>query len=426
MRILDSIVGRRSAALLATVVTLGAATGCSGILDNAVPSRVLEEALEGPSQAALLVSGVQAQFECAWGAATVAVGLITDELIDAQNAQAVIPYDKRDVKPADDLFGVYARSDCVTISPEGLGVYTPLSSARWFADDVTSRLQGWTDQEVANRQVLIATTAGYAGYSLVLLGEIMCSAAIDGGPELDRTALFEAAEDRFDVAVAAAQASGNADLQHFTRLGRARTRLNLGRKADAAADAATIPANFQRLVEWSASAPIRHNRVYAWNNRTFSVSVDPRFRGLTFGGVADPRVPVSNANRNGTDGQTPVWIQGKYTTESAPAQLGSWEEAQLIIAEAAGGQAAVDIINALHLKVGLPPFSSADPAEIQQQVIVERSRELFLESHRLGDVIRYGITLTPAAGTPYPKTGVYGSTTCLPLPDRERDANPNI
>lgn len=422
MRTLDPIL-RRLSVLLA--VTTGA-TACSGILDNAVPSRVLEEALAGPGQAALLVTGLQAQFECAWGAATVAVGLITDELIDAQNEQAVIPYDKRDVKPADDLFGVYARSDCVVIGSGGLGVYTPLSSARWFADDVTRRLQAWTDQEVPNRQALLATAAGYAGYSLVLLGEIMCSAAIDGGPEMSRTALFDAAEDRFDVAVAAAQAAGSAPLQHFAQLGRARARLNLGRKADAAADAATIPANFQRLVEWSAASPIRHNRVYAWNNRVFGVSVDPRFRGLTFGGQADPRVPVVNANRNGTDGSTPVWVQGKYLTEGAAAQLGSWEEAQLIVAEAAGGQAAVDIINALHAKVGLPPFASADPVEIQQQIIVERSRELFLESHRLGDVIRNDIALTPAAGTPYPKTGVYGSTTCLPLPDRERDSNPNI
>lgn len=407
------------------LLALGGAA-CEGILDNAVPSRVLQDAISGPSQAALLVTGLQGQFECAWGATAVAVGLITDELVDAQNEQAVVPYDKRDVKPADDLFGVYARSDCVTISSGGLGVYTPLSSARWFADDVAARLQRWTDQEVPNRQALLATAAAYGGYSLVLLGEVMCSAAIDGGPELSRAQLFQEAEARFGTALAAAQAAGDAGLQHFARLGRARARLNLGRKADAAADAATIPEGYQRLVEWSAASPMRHNRVFAWNNRVQGVSVDPAFRGLTFAGVPDPRVPVTNANRNGADARTPLWVQGKYANDGSPAQLASWEEAQLIVAEAAGGQTAVDIISALHQKVGLPPFTSSDPAAIQQQIVVERSRELFLESHRLGDVIRYGIELQPPPGSPYPKSGVYGTTTCLPLPDRERDNNPNI
>ncbi|HLA13483.1 MAG TPA: hypothetical protein VJZ25_00535, partial [Gemmatimonadaceae bacterium] len=60
------------------------------------------------------------------------------------------------------------------------------------------------------------------------------------------------------------------------------------------------------------------------------------------------------------------------------------------------------------------------------ELIDQRRRELFLESHHLGDVIRYGIDLQPAAGTPYHFGGVYGTQICLPLPAAERLNNPLI
>lgn len=70
---------------------------------------------------------------------------------------------------------------------------------------------------------------------------------------------------------------------------------------------------------------------------------------------------------------------------------------------------------------------SNDPVEVRAQLIEERRRELFLERHRLGDIIRFNITLSPPAGTPFPiKGGVYGNQICFPLPDVERNNNPNI
>lgn len=59
-------------------------------------------------------------------------------------------------------------------------------------------------------------------------------------------------------------------------------------------------------------------------------------------------------------------------------------------------------------------------------MVDQRRRELFLDGHHLGDVIRYGIVLAPAAGTAYHGSGNYGSQVCMPLPDIERLNNPNI
>lgn len=129
----------------------------------------------------------------------------------------------------------------------------------------------------------------------------------------------------------------------------------------------------------------------------------------------------------GQDGQTELWLQEKYDLDTG-IPLATWEEAQLIIAEVEGGAQAVTIINRLHERAGLPPFASTDEEEIRAHVLEERRRELFLESHRVGDVVRLRQALAPAAGTPFTGSlgGSYGGATCLPLPDVERDANPNI
>jgi hypothetical protein len=63
---------------------------------------------------------------------------------------------------------------------------------------------------------------------------------------------------------------------------------------------------------------------------------------------------------------------------------------------------------------------------VKAQIVEERRRELYLEGHRLGDLRRLNIALTPATGSAYPGGGAYGSLSCFPLPDVERINNPNI
>jgi hypothetical protein len=146
--------------------------------------------------------------------------------------------------------------------------------------------------------------------------------------------------------------------------------------------------------------------------------------------VADPRVIVTNAGKNATDNRTPLFIQTKYATSSTPIPIASYKEAQLILAEAQGGQAAVTIINNLRAAAGLAPIQAADAASITAAIIDERARQLFLEGQHLYDVRRLNLPLVPAAGIPYStvylKGGNYGTERCFPLPDVERLNNPNI
>jgi starch-binding outer membrane protein, SusD/RagB family len=404
------------------VVTIVASAGCSDLLNVDVPSRTPASALEDPSRAALLIDGVVADFECAFARYILNAGLLGHELADAQLQGTWWNVDRRTLLDSDP----YGVATCETTLP--MGVYRPLSVARFQADDALSKLGGWSDAEVPQRTELIATAAAYGGYSLVLMGEGMCSSALDVGPELTGQELFALAEDRFNRAIAAAQASGRPDLLNLSHLGRARALLNQGKNQEAAADARLIPAGFRFDATYSAADPRRYNQIFEHNVNTLRLTVAEPFRNVEFEGVPDPRVAVTDRNQFGIDNVTRAFTDGKYGSRSAPIPIARWEEAQLIIAEVAGGQEAVDIINTLHAAVGLPPFASSDPEEIRQQVFEERARELFLESHHLGDLNRLGLPLVPAAGTPYPPKagGSYGSDRCFPLPISEWQNNPNI
>jgi hypothetical protein len=327
-------------------------------------------------------------------------------------------YDRRDVKPED------LSRTCTNST--GHGVYVPLQKARFAAEDAKRRLEVWTDEEVAERTDKIAQVTAYGAYARTLLGEAFCELAIDEGPLMTPTEVLQSAEQMFGEAITAARAAGNSAIENMALVGRARARLALGDGSGAGADALLVAPGFERVTNHSTADRYRWNTIYRKNHVDKFNSVSDEFRDLTFGGVADPRVVVVASPTLGHNGR-PMYLQTKYTGYSSPITLASWEEAQLIIAEVNLGQTAVDIINTLHAAVGLPTYTPADvndDAEILAQVLEERSRQLFLEGHRLIDFLRHNLPFATGAS---PYDGVtYGTTTCLPLPRTERDGNPNI
>ena len=398
-------------------VTALIVTGCRGILNVDLPTRVSAGVLNDASFAPTMVNGAIADFECAYTNYSAATGLLTDELIESTGFIAWFSWDLRRIPSSNGSLG----SNICTGA--GYGVYTPLQTARFTAADSYKRIQAFPDAAVPNKTTLLATVAAYEGYALTLLGEGFCQMAIDGGPAITPAQTLALAEARFTDAMQLATTAGNSSILNFATLGRARVRLDLGNKSGADGDAQAVPQGFVLNATYDAATERHRNRVYVDNFVNLYTSVDPRFRNLAFGGVADPRVPTKNANRLGNDGVTPLWQQLRYTTETSSMPIATWGEAQLIIAEAEGGQPAVDAINRLHTAAGLPPFSSTDPAAIMAQVYEERRRELFLTGHRLNDILRLGIpfdTGNDAKGQPF------GTTTCLPLPDVETLNNPNF
>lgn len=419
---IERVTGRVAVGLLlAGALALSA---CSDILNVDSPQQVAADVLNDPAHAGLLVAGVVGDFDCALGSYVVAGGLLGDELHDGTFTASRWPTPSRTLSGTE----VYGTNGCT-----GLGVYTPLSIARWTADDALRKLEAWTDAEVVDRTEKVGVAAAYSGYAHVLLGEGMCTVAFDVGPELQPADAFTRAEDRFTRAIAAATAAGDDETLNMALVGRARARLNLGNLSGAAADAALVPAGFEKVAVRSDIDGRTRNRVAAespWSNGSgvagASTSVKEPYRDLMVGAVPDPRVPVTDMGGTTGDAITANWRQDKYQSPAAPMPIATYEEAQLIVAEASGGQTAVNIINALRDQYGLPHFASTDEATIQAQVLEERRREMFLEGQRLGDMRRKNVPLFPATGTPYNKGGTYGDARCFPLPDIERRNNPNL
>ncbi|MBX6364530.1 MAG: hypothetical protein IRZ00_11745 [Gemmatimonadetes bacterium] len=409
-----------SAALVAT--PLLAACTTDELLKVDAPSLLPADRFQDPSQAALLVNGAIADFECAYASANLVEGLIADEFADAQLGAASWDYDRRSANQ--DPGGDYGTQGCT--SDQRVGIYAPLSTARWSADNVLKLLQASTDAQVPHRDSLLATAALYAGFSLASLGQAMCEAALDLGPRMDQQALFKAAEDRFNIAIDAATKGNVTSVKNAALVGRARVRLYQGNKAGAAADARQVPAGFVYNATYSEATGRRYNRIYSAIERTGFYTIEPSARNLTTEGVPDPRVEMFNTGNNGAD-RSVIWMTKRYTSNSSPIPIATWEEAQLIIAEAEGGQTAIAIVNGLRDAVGLPHYSGpTDEASVLKLIIDERRKALFSLGLRNYDIQRFKLPFNPPEGTPFAKGGTYGNTTCLPLPNIEKFNNPNV
>ncbi len=421
---------RRTALSIAMVIGVTSAmAACStdDLLEVETPANVPVGMIDDPANAGLMVNSAVADFECALGAMIAVEGIISDELADAQLGAAAWPYDRRDANTQTN--GSYGTAACT--SNQTPGIYSPLSTARWSTDHALTNLTTWTDAEVVNRQALIARAATYAGFSYALMGMSFCSAAFDLGPEVQQLDIFQLAEDRFTQAIAAAQGAGegSAAMLNAAYVGRARVRLFLGNNAGAIADATLVPAGFVLNAANDATDNRLMNRIFQITEQNGFYTVEPLSRGLTTeNGQIDPRSATSETDTRPADARSTIWVADKYPAQGAPTPIASYTEAQLILAEAQGGAQAVSTINALRAAVGLQPYTGAtDAASIQNLIINERRRALFLEGFRNYDMQRFDLPFNPPVGAPFPqKGGTYGNTRCLPLPDVERFNNPNI
>jgi len=415
------------------LLLLGSA-GCERLLEVQAPSQVQDDNLHKPANAKLLVDGSRAAFGCAFQAYINGAALLTDEMEDTQLAAAAWPWDRRDWTSA--VGSGYAEATCTAF--QTFGVYRPLQTARFTAEDAIKSITAFPDAEVTNKPQLLAEANLLLGYGRILLGEGFCSAAEDLGPELFPQDFFARAESSFTEAMAQAQVAGATAIGTAARLGRARARLDLARLPGQAVDlakygaaetdAALIATGFTYNVPYNAAAFYSQNNIVQRNRLSLLYGVAPSYRNL-----GDPRVQVTKGPL-GADAVDTVWFANKYPALNTPIPLATWREARLIIAEAelAAGNVTTAIATLDSLRgragVGLPPYSGAiDPDSVRAYLITERSRELFLEGHHFWDINRFNLPLNPPAGTPYPvKGGTYADLRCLPLPDIERLNNPNL
>jgi hypothetical protein len=414
----------RSLVAPAVLAALLGAVGCSDILEVELPGRIPSELLGDPTTAPTLAASAVADFECAYSNYVNSTASLSDQFLGASGNLTAKNWGTRKIYE-DEVSNEQYGCDL------SFGAYTPLQTARFQADDILERLQVWTDDEAGLALApLRARVATFGAYAYTLLGEGFCAMRFDDEEGiLTPEDVLARAEAKFDAAFTLIEAmdagEDQTELLNLARVGRARVRLDRANAAGAAADAALVTPGFEFFVTRGADADTRWNDAFLGMAEVGHISVAPEYRNLTVEGVPDPRVPVAfgptvGLAEKGFDGTTDLYVvTNKNFSRADPMRLASYVEAQLIEAEALGGTAAVNIINARRTQLGLPQYSGAtDAASVQALVLDERNRELFAEGgHRYNDLLRFDMTWKVGND----QNGVpYGTTTCMPLPSSER------
>jgi len=418
---------RRPLALMAPLLLALGAAACDGLLEVTLPGNLEEADLNNPGLASTLVLGARSDFDCGMSAWIRSSNLWAGELFTASTSLA---YGATEARRS--LVEQYGPGQCDSgSSPNIPGLWLPFQVSRLQAESAIERIEGFPEGSVPNKDFLIAKANAYAGYSYQHLGEGFCELYFDRGPRTTREETFRIAEARFTAALESAglvtsgpNAATARSIANLAHVGRARARLHLGDMAGVIQDASAVDEGFLWTTDHSGVSNRRRNNLYQDNHVSRALSAQAKDYGLTVHGVPDPRIQLVFRPGAGSAGRTDLYVIQKYPSASAPIPVASWREAQLMIAEATGGQTAVGIINSLRATHGLPPFASQDPSEIRDVLIEERRRELYLEGKQLGDMLRLNLPF-PTGLTPGGETIDDSTPTCLPTMAAERLGNPN-
>lgn len=396
-------------------------TACDGLFDVDNPVDILEKDLDDPRSIPALANSAEAAVVDAYGASLVYGELPGDGAIHIATNQGNLALD---------------RGALQDFNERAEEVYNSMAAARWAATEVTRRLVSLVDDP--SKHPAVGRSYFWDALARITLADLHEEVPFDGGPPNTPAQVYQGAvtllQQAADVSaaagaseyVAAAYATmarahrslyfetGANDLAHFDR---ARAAAELALQADA-----------ELRIDARYSPPGSSNRAYtSWDIGVFydimgddyANQVDP------VSGERDPR--INHAPWSGlmsTFGDS-VFQQLKYPNRESPVRVSSWQEAELILAEAEllGGdlaQAAAHINN-VRAAAGLPDFGGGTAQEVRDQLLYERRTEFWLELRRWQDMRYYGIV--PERWDPAMKEE--GVDRRFPVSLRERSTNPH-
>jgi starch-binding outer membrane protein, SusD/RagB family len=437
----DQLTHTRRVGVLALMVSAIVIAACSDFLAAENPGAVEEGDVTDPAYVTLIANGAQAAFQDAIDDVTYWNAQFTDEIFNREVFIEEGQIDRRETYPEMTYLTAFT--------------YNPLQRARFTAEDAARRLKILLTVD-STRDVRVARSLAYAGMTYVYLGEMNCVTPIDLGVPKTPAEIFADAITRFEEAIAIANAARTfqqaqptpnagiiaaADsIKNFALVGAARAALNRNEGTRAVTFAAQVPANFEFRSYYSDNTTGQHHRTYNRLQLGFSGTMantpfinktgDPRLPRVTTGAQAGkPLSPPSYSSFNNT-------VAGALFAATMSMRIASTLEAQYIIAEVDGPTAAtlafVDSRRAAGLQ-GPSGLVAGDPA-IMAELREQRSRDFYLDNHRLGDLRRYrqfnSLDLFPRGPYPGSTSGqIYSDDVtkdCWPLPLSEINGNPNI
>ena len=394
---------RRLAGAVVLALTLGA---CKDMLEVSNEQDILDQNLDSPDAVTPLMNGVIGDYALAYANAIDIIGLFGQELIHTGSFPTW-----REVET-----GVGTRPSAV-----GNDVFRNASRAIWVAD--TSAVRFRKALPDAEKRFELATVLMWGGFAHFMLADNFCEMTFHSGPAVTPKQGYERAKAIFDDAVTVATAANRTDVKNGALGGRARAKLMLGDYAGARADAALIPQGFILRALYGNNS--RENNAVATNTTTLirrEAGVNPRFYRGDARYKTDPRTLFRDKGdtAKGPDPTRQFVEQLKYPARDTPIPVFTWQEARLIEAEAEirldNPTRAVTLINQVRTAAGLAAYAGPTTTQaVLDQLIYERSAELWLQAQSLNDWRRFNLAFSPQ---PRDK--------CFEIGQTEWDTNPNL
>ena len=403
---------RHTTQWIALAAFAGTVAGCS--LDVTNPGPIEDTKLQTPDAVPALVVGMSADYANVYDEMVRITAIASDELGHGGS------YTQE---------GLWVRG---IIRPEDVNdLWSRMHRARFEAESGIERFKGFSGANFDYATSVYSARANlFAGLSNRLLGETVCAAVFDNGPQTSDSAYFQRADTLFTEAIKIATvAKGATDILSAAYGGRAAVRAWVGNWDAAVADAAQVPTAFVYNAVFSSNSVRENNSLVqeTYVRREFSL-----YNTSWAQVFKDPRVPwdtikTSNgAIQTGQDGKTPYFRQAKYIDLGADIPVVKGTEMRLLQAEAAlrkndiaGAYNFINQARANYKMAALTP--AADLATAWKTLEFERGATLWLEARRLWDLRRWGADPGPAKNT-----FLATRDKAVPISLEEYQTNPNF
>lgn len=418
-------------------------TACENWVQDVEPqiSVAEDEALDAAEEIPFLITGIESRFAFVYTRLALSADLAADQLIfDTEMPLATFPTYRDANANWGNVGNQTAYSDNTT-----RGFYTQLGGFRFGADDILERITRIDDLSDNIRDEAIFTGNFYGAVARYFTGFYMAEkpcgvdaavgsggpdcletlgAPIDGGPSINPR---EMAVNQILPKLAEAETVASPAQQRVINTFRARMLLFLGEYTDA------YDFALEGMEDGDAPFQSLHS-VQSSNEFYFAAGVGriqaiPDYRFAEYVDE-DPdeanRVEVVPAEVN-----PDRFRQDLYPEQDSPMDFLTWQENELMLAELEALHEQGVPTNALGRVNAVRASHSIDPilGVVDQDLIVEeRDKELFLQSVRMFDQLRFNLWHSEVQGTP--GTGLTGTEIGpwrgIPIPNDERNQNPDV
>ena len=409
----------RKLGVIALVAAVGASSACDDFLDVTNPNNLEAEAIDEERDRTVLSQSAWQSFVSRYGEIMVYIAWFTGEARVG------------DTFPTRNEFG---RRDIPENNTHTNAMWNGLHNSLQFAQETARRI------EPAGNSLDLARAYFTAGYSLVLTGELFCEGTVAENWTTPRGPMTSAQV--LDTAIARLRKANEiakgltgteaSNIATASLVGIARAQLQNGRKAEASATAAQVPANFvfNLLHMDDPSNRGLGNTVWSYSEARISLVTPPEYKAMVAAG--DTRIAFVDMKRPAQDGVLNFDRQNKYKGWGDFERLASGLEAQYIKVEADGNAAAMlTFINARRAVGNQTALAAtSDMNVLMRELMEQKSRDFWLEGKRVGDLRRNPshVPYVLPPGDTYYKTavGLVSTQVCWPLPMSEKQNNPNF